>query len=209
MPSLGAARLAADVSVSREAIGRIKQLLLLGRRDDAVALYEGEAHCDPKTADATVHGYTLDAVWSAIARMVRLSAGEMVISVGCALLLASGIALGVSNQVSRAHAAWMVGFGLAWLLSQHRELLRTVRYFFATAGTATVVRFGVVGKTAGKTVLRLLLDVREPSGSTFRVETSAVIDEADEKTVEVGHGVRVRYFRRDPGSVLYDGELSA
>jgi hypothetical protein len=58
-------------------------------------------------------------------------------------------------------------------------------------------------------VLRLFLDVREPSGSTFRAETSALVEEAHASAIEEGHRLRVRYFHGAAASVLYDGELEA
>jgi hypothetical protein len=198
-------QLAADSSISTETVTRIKQLIFLGKQDDAVALYEAEARCDRKTAEQTVAGYAVDVLWKAA--NPRLNAGGMAISVGALLLLAGAIALSVMGAVSGTSAAWMAGVGLVWMLFVRRAFFRTLRYLFARVGTGTVVRFGLIGKEGSDSVFRLLLDVGEPSGSTFRAETSALMEEAHASALREGHRLRVKYFRSVPTSVLYDGEL--
>jgi hypothetical protein len=202
-------QLAADSSISAETVARIKQLLLLGKREAAVALYEAEAPCDRKTAEETVAVYVADVMWSTEAKTARLNAGGMVITAGALLLLAAAITLGVSGRVSWGGAVGMAGPGLLWTLFVRRRFFRTLRYLFATAGTGTVVRFGLVGSYGSSSVFRLLLDVGEPSGSTFRAETSALLSDVHASALKEGHQLRVKYLRDVPTSVVYDGELEA
>ena len=191
----------ADPSISSAAVTRVKQLLLLGKRDDAIALYAEEAHCERATATATVNEYAVDDMWSV---MGRLNAAGMVIATGFVMLLASSIALGITGGVSWTTAAWMGGPAAAFIVFEGSRFLRTLHYFFARAGAATVVRFALIGKNAGNDALfRLLLEVREPQGSTFRTEINCVLGDEDAAAMKEGYRVRVRYFRGDPTSVLY------
>jgi hypothetical protein len=141
--------------------------------------------------------------------VARLTAVGMVLTVGALVLFASGIDLSVTRRVAWTSGAWMVVSALTLLLFLRRAFLRTLRYLFATAGMATVVRFGRIGESGDKVVFRVLLDVREPSGSTFRAETSALVKDVDASAMKEGHRIRVKYFRGATASVLYDGELGA
>jgi hypothetical protein len=104
----------------------------------------------------------------------------------------------------------MTAGGLVGMLLFGRQMLRTLRYLFATTGQATVIRFAFIGKDGGGlTLFRLLVDVHEPSGSTstFRAEMRALLDETHARCMREGHRIRVKYFGGVPTSVLYDGEL--
>ena len=75
---------------------------------------------------------------------------------------------------------------------------------------ATVVRFALIGKdVGGNSLFRLLLDVREPSGSTFRTERALVLGADNAIRMRDGHRVLVQYFPGNPASVLYEGECKA
>ena len=211
--SSGAAReptvVTADRSIATAAIARIKQLLLLGKRADAVALYEDAAHCDRTTAEATVDAYAVDAVWSTLAAG-RLNAAGMAVYACATVMLASGLSLGVIGSVPWLPAAGMAVLGLAWMLFFGRRALRTLHYVSATAGTATVVRFAFIGKDGrDDSLFRLLLDVRDPCGSTFRAELPLVLGAAHAAAIAQGHRLRVKYFLGHPTSMTYDGELEA
>ena len=199
---------AADPSITPGAIARIKQLLLLGKREEAVALYQAESHGDRPTAETTIDAYAADAAGSTL-EAGRLNAAGMGMSACAVLLLAGSVVLRAVGIVSWAVAGGMALPSLLWVLLTGRRALRTVRYLSATPGTATVVRFALIGKDPQQdTLFRLLLDVRDSAGSTFRAEIPLVLGPAHAAAMKEGHRLRVKFFPGVPNSVLYDGELA-
>ena len=188
-------------------MARIKQLLLLGERTDAVTLYVAEAHCDRATSEATIDAYAADDVWSTM-RKGRLDAMGMAMFFGALFLLTGSVALGVTNRVSWVVAAVIAALPSLWVLLASPNALQALRYLRATAGEATVVRFAFIGKnTQSDSLFRLLVDVREPSGKTFRAEMLTVLGEAHALAMREGHRMRVKYFPGAAASLAYDGEV--
>ncbi|MEI8258440.1 MAG: hypothetical protein WCJ30_22415, partial [Deltaproteobacteria bacterium] len=88
-----------------------------------------------------------------------------------------------------------------------KAALRTVRYLSASAGTATILRHAVIGRANGVVSYRLLLEVRDPSGATFRAEKPFPVAEANVSRITEGRQFRVKYFAGDPSSVVFAGKL--
>ncbi|MGH7281070.1 MAG: hypothetical protein ACRELY_06070 [Polyangiaceae bacterium] len=197
-----------DPSISPETIARIKELVLLGKRDDAITLHETSAHCDRATSESAIEAYVAADVWDQV-KKGRLNALGMAIFFGALSLVAGGIGLAVTDSVSWPVAVAMVAPGALVLLFTGATARRTFRYLFATTGEATVLRFALVGKSPQKfSLFRLLLDVRGPSASAFRVEILAVLKEEPAQAMAEGRRIQVKYFPGVAGSVLYDEELS-
>jgi hypothetical protein len=195
-----------DTSIAPATIARIKAVLLLGKRDEAVAMYENEARCDRPSAEATIDAYTMDAAASMVLGG-RITAAGMAIYMGAIALAMSAIVLATLGLVPWGIATVVVLIGAAWTLLFTGRALRTLRYLRATVGAATVVRFALIGHDNSNSLFRLLLDVHDPSGSTFRVERSLLLGPAHAALTKEGHRFRVKYFGSDPESVVYDGEL--
>jgi hypothetical protein len=205
----GPTRVTVDTSISPATVAQIRELTLLGKRDEALAVYEGEAHCDRATAEPIIDAWANEAAFDIELTEGRLTAVGVAISLGPFLLVAIGIALGIvmgSFWLLAGSIGALALLGAAWKLLSVPTALRTLRYFSASVGTATVVRFVVVGKDPENDPLfRLLLDVHEPSGSTFRTERLFVLSQAHAATMKEGARMRVKYFPGDPASVVYDG----
>ena len=203
----GAQTVAADPTLSREAIARIKELLMSGSRGAAVEMYAREAKCEPKAASDAIASWIDTEAFAAVQRARLNALGVMATFVSVAVIVA-GLVLGLQGEVP-AWAAWTMGaVGLLLAFMTVPRFPRTVRYLGATKTTATIVRSAFVGPTTyDKRFFHLLLQVREPSGATFEVERAMVFWPRQVGAITVGRVMRVKYFPGDPQSVVYEGDV--
>ncbi|CAN5495817.1 hypothetical protein BH09MYX1_BH09MYX1_18370 [soil metagenome] len=88
--------------------------------------------------------------------------------------------------------------------------LKTVRYLGATKGEATIVRQALIGKNSADVYsFLLLIDVRDPAGSTFRTELAFPASATGAKKITEGRRFKVKFFPGDPQSVVFAGMIDA
>lgn len=205
-PAAGPTELAADMSLSRDATARIKDLITVGKRAEAVALHQAETHCDRVTSEAAIDAYVTRIVTDSIFSSTLNGVG-IAMYLGAFALVVGGIALGVSGTAPWFVAVVLAVFGGLHLLALWKVALRTVRYLSASAGTATILRHAVIGRAKGVVSYRLLLEVRDSSGATFRAEKTLPVPEARVSRITEGRQFRVKYFAGDPSSVVATGKV--
>lgn len=197
----------ADASVTPETVARVKQALLAGKRDEAIDLYAREASVDRAAAETAIDGLAQDEAYRTL-RQGRLVPVGMFLALALAAMLVGGpvgLAMGLLTTGLGLGAGALGLLGMFWL---GPSAVRTIRYVAATAGTATVVRSAFIGKNGpGDSFFRLLVDVRDRSGATFRVERPIVLRPGHEKDAQAGASFKVKFFPGRPDSVLYDGSL--
>jgi hypothetical protein len=205
-PESGAAAVEVDPTIPGETIDRIKDLIVRGRRADAVALYRDAARCEPAAAEAAIETYVRSAVADTIFAGT-LNAGGVVLYVAALAFVAAGVVAFVRDLLPTIACVVLVGFGAINLLVLTRAALKTLRYLAATRGQATILRHALIGKHGNVSSFLMLIDVREPSGATFQTEIAFPASKTGAEKVRVGRRFHVKYFPRDPKSVVFDGNL--
>ena len=179
---------------------RVIQLVVDGKRDEAVALYARTAQVDPKEAAAAVDQLVASLVLR-LSRRVPIAWGAIPIL----LAIHTGMALGATYGAYRASGG-SVGFGIlaavlgllaiVGLRNLARHARSTFVLSFGTEGRAKVVRRAIIreGYRGGGTLLVVGWEVRPLDGSApfYDDETMLVLTESVPK-LDPGNVIRVRY----------------
>jgi hypothetical protein len=205
-PAGTTARIEVDPNVDGATIDRIKALILKGKRDEATALYRDAAKCDAATAAGVIDTYVRAAVNATILSST-LNAFGFFLYLGALALVGGGIA-GIARELLPLVAAVvLIALGGVTLIVLTKPMLRSLRYLGATRAEATILRFAPIGQNADVTSFLMLLQVREPSGSTF--ETEVALPSSKEGAAKMRNGRRfwVKYFPGQPASVTFDAKI--
>jgi hypothetical protein len=136
--------------VSKEDIARIKALVLAGRRDDAIAVYEKAAGVPRAEAAKAVHELMIPTVWAQMRRMPLNAFGFLLYFV----LIGASAALAIwAAFVGLESPAFFVLAALAGL-----TCLRFVVSFGVKLVSTYVASFGLPGR--GRVLKRALIGVR-------------------------------------------------
>ena len=200
----------APSGVKPETIKKVKQLLTDGLRPDAVRLYQNEAGVSPEEAEQFIAHLLAKIEWSAYDKVPLNKRGEVLVP--SFLVLGSvGLVWGI-NRI--AVGALLLGYPVAIVsalmvllaLGNLQHLITAVRMARAESAEATVLKWAPIGmlKVGAEKVqvVRLLLEVRPHSRSSFQVETNAALSESSMAKVQTSAAVQVKCDPRDPAKIL-------
>lgn len=199
-PSPDAAR-AADIGP--ETVHEIKQLLLQGRRSDAIRLYQQAAGVDEAEAAAAVLAFSRQLALGVVQAQQLNPRGALLF-----LLFLLGLVAAVVAGIAGVIPAWaamvlgVVALILLWPLA--RGTLTTIRYLGATRAEATVLRAAPIGEIGEAHVFRVLLEVRPVDGAPFPAEMNLPVRRRNVPNLRPGLVLRVKYLCADPSSVVFD-----
>lgn len=199
---------AGSLELAPSEIERLRQLVELGRREEAVMAIMAALRCSQEHAESLVTAWAADLAKATLSRAV-FGASGWVMTLLSLTLVAGGVFAIIETAPpyqSFGIAATIVGSLLCLVLLP--PLLRSLRYLTATKATATIARAAHVGQWSKVSVYRVLLDVREPSGSVFRVELPLPVRKGFEERVTPGRQFWVKYFPGDTDSVVYAGKIN-
>lgn len=201
----GPTRLAAD-HVPRPIVEQVKQLVVAGRHDEAVALYAQHAGVPPAEADAAVKQLITPLLFRLTSRM-PFNGVAMVIAF--ALIGAAAAGAGWAALQAIAHnpvfalmalACAAVALGLA--LHVAPKIVSALVLRFGPEGRARIVKVVVLKAdyARGGTLLLALMDIAPLSGGApFRDEEAWLVRNESVAKLAVGNIIRVRYGHgRDP-----------
>jgi hypothetical protein len=193
---------AADIAP--ETVHQIKQLLLQGRRSDAVRLYQQAAGVDEAEAAAAVLAFSRQLSLGVVQAQQLNPRGALLF-----LLFLLGLIAAVAAGVGGVIPAWIamvlgvIALILLWPLA--RGTLTTIRYLGARRAEATVLRAAPIGEIGEAHVFRVLLEVQPPGGAPFQAEMNLPVRRRNVPNLRPGLVLRVKYLPGDRSSVIFAG----
>jgi hypothetical protein len=193
---------AADIAP--ETVHQIKQLLLQGRRADAVKSFQQAAGVDEGEAAAAVLAFSRQLSLGVVQAQQLNPRGALLF-----LLFLLGLVAAVAAGVMGIIPPWaavilgVVAVILLWPLA--RGTFTTVRYLNAPRAEATVLRAAPIGEIGAAHVFRVLLEVLPPGGTPFPAEMNLPVRRRNVPGLRPGIVLRVKYLPGDRSSVIFDG----
>ncbi len=188
-----------DGVLGKVEVHRIKELLLTGKREEALAVYVGATGRSAAEAEVAISTYATQVV-SATALKGTMSLFGWGLFAVSLLLMAVGVWLFLSKN-GFAFAPFTFGALLFWLLL--KPSLRTIRYLFSTVGEATIKRHAYIGVHNSIHQYVLYLQVAQPDGTFFETEIAFPVRESGRHKIAEGYQMQVKYFPGKPDSVLF------
>lgn len=209
-PEAGDARVEVDASIPEATIATIKDLVLHGKKVEAATLYRETAKCDQAAADAAIASYVTSAVADVIMSGTFNAIGMLLYPMSF-VVFGAGIYLHhrTESDPLKVLSFVLIAFGVLNVIVLTKGALRTIRYFSATRGEATILRHALIGKNGDVSSFMMLLQVREPSGATFETEVAFPASKTGTEKVRVGRRFHVKYFPGNPKSVVFAGNIDA
>lgn len=205
-PESGEAKVEVDTTISGETIDHIKDLVVHGKRTEAIDVYREAAKCDQAAAEAAIETYVASAVTTTIFS-ATLNTFGMFLYLGAIALVVSGILFWAGDVLPGIVCLVQIALGAINLLVLTKGALKTVRYLGATRGEAVILRHALIGKNGDVSSFLMLLEVTEPSGAKFESEVAFPSSKEGVKRIQVGRRFRVKYFPGDPKSVVFAGKI--
>ncbi|HEU4532817.1 MAG TPA: hypothetical protein VFS00_01820 [Polyangiaceae bacterium] len=204
--------------VSKDDIERVKQLLVDGRRAEAVALYARAAGVPEEEAERAVENVFLSAYWTLV-RHLPINAFGFLLH-GVPIGAGAGLAAWAATEAPEAPAYFVLvalgGLLAAWqLVTLWRHLASTLVAAFGALGRARVLRRAVVREVKERQGFFIVVafEVVPDDGSpAFIDQETLFVGEASLHKLAPGNVVRVRFdgarqhvFPTSPVTVLAAG----
>lgn len=194
---MAAPRLAAEEGVPREAIERMKQLVLDGKREQAIDLYAQTARIDRAAAEAIVNDLLL-ANYFALTRSMPINAFGFVLYF---MFISGGLGLAaVGAWLARESLAWalLVPLGLVFAVLQIRgfvpKVVSTWVNAYGAEGRARIVRVATLRRLPGSVLAQVAFSVEPNDGSApFFDEEILLVHPVSFEKLRPSHIVRVRF----------------
>lgn len=197
----GPTRLAAD-NVPRPIVEQVKQLVIAGRHDEAVALYAQHAGVPPAEAEAAMKQLITPLLFRLSSRM-PLRIGAIPIFLAIIAAAAAGAAWAVLQAIEDNPAFALLALLCAAVAVWHihfiaPKVVSTIVDRFGAEGHARIARVAVLRRdhVKGGTLVLVLMDVTPASGEApFRDEEVLLLRNESVPKIEVGNIIRVRFDR--------------
>ncbi len=198
-------RILPQTEVPAEVMNKVKELILLGNRDEAVRLYAREAKIsneDALNAVRIIYGK----IETRILLDRPLSAGGALFSLILLVLFFVSGYYGIiadSDSSLLKIAAWilLIFSGLS-LLSVSRTIITTFKYLPGKWTPARILKFAKIGDRKNITIFRLLLEVMPERGERFQTQTNLPVRNTSINLIETGREISVKYLPNDKNSVI-------
>lgn len=203
VPSSGGEPVIQKQEVGKQIADQVIQLILDGKRDEAVALYEREAHVDKRQAEAAV-GQLADSLVIRMGRQLPIAWGALPVH----LLILSALGVGSAYAMQKALNGTPVLGVLSVLLAAlcFFGLRVTIRHVWSRVvadwgreGHARVMRKSIIrpGYRSGGTLLVVEWEVRPLDGSApFRDDETMLVRDESVSKLDPGNLVAVRFNGR-------------
>jgi Zn-dependent protease with chaperone function len=121
------------------------------------------------------------------------------------VLLSSGYALatGIANSGIAKIICWVLLIFMSLnILSIMQSILLTIKYSTKKWNNATILKYFLISQKKKLSFFKVLLEVSEPDGKTFRTETKIMIKTADVAKLQEGKIISVKYFPDEKDNVV-------
>lgn len=192
--------------IAPEDMATLKQLLLEGKQQEALILYQRGANADAQEALEAIADLGRSLTFDII-RNQALTPFGIALALVCAIMLVVSIAAGVAGTVHPL-LALLVGFlalfQLWYLLPSIRLSLEFARALIAPARILKVAPIGSITQRR-QTVhtMRMWIEVDPPNGTQFRTELQVPVREQSMHKAQPGGVFEVRYLPGDSRRVMF------
>lgn len=192
--------------VPAEVINKVKELILAGKKQEAIDLYIKESGISAEDSKKAVEQISRN-----ITNRILL---ERPLSVKGTFLLILFIIVFWFTGYQAVIAAVNSGFLkiLVWvlfifsglsILSITRTVITSIKYLPGKWTEARIIKFVRIGERKNLVIFRLLLEVLPPAGEqSFRVSTNLPVSSENLKLISEGSLIMVKYLPKDKSSVI-------
>lgn len=188
---------AVHTEIPKEVIEEVKRLLSSGDKARAAELYMKAANVSEEEAMKQIEIF-LNSITNKIALRRPLSLkGIFILALFFLILITSAytLASGIVSSGFVKILCWVVlSFMLLNILSLTQSIIVTIKYSTKKWHDATVLKYFLISRKKKLSFFKVLLDVKEPNGSTFRTETKIMMKTADIAKLQEGKIISVKYF---------------
>jgi hypothetical protein len=188
-----------------ELLNEIKQLILSGKKAEAVEIYQKEAGVDKEVAEKIVESIVGRITIKIILNRPLSAKGIMicilfiVLSVSMVYLLVSGKA----NDKAANVICWLIlFFSLVNLLSLWRAIIATIKYLPDKWHKAVILKYVLINKKKNLSFYKVLLEVRDSGGQSFRAESSIMLKAENVANLQEGKTIDVIYKKNDRSNII-------
>jgi uncharacterized Zn finger protein (UPF0148 family) len=196
---------AVHTEIPNEVIEEVKKLLSSGDKRKAAEVYMKAANVNEEEASKQIEIF-LNSITNKIALRRPLSLKGIIIStlfflilITSAYALASGI---VSSGFVKTLCWVLLSFMLLNLLSLTQSIIITIKFSTKKWHDARILKYFLISKKKKLSFFKVLLEVTEPNGSSFRTETKVMIKTADSAKMQEGKVIQVKYFPDEKDNVV-------
>jgi len=184
-------------AIPKEVIEEVKNLLSSGDKAKATELYRKAANLSESEAENQIEVF-LSGITNKIILDRPLSFKGILFSLFFLLILLSSMyALLSGNQYSLLVKIilWvLLVFSALNFFSLGRSIVATIKYANRKWTRATVLKFFRISQNKKLTFFKVLVEVYEPDGNTFRTETKIMIKNPDVAKLQEGKNIEVKYL---------------
>jgi uncharacterized Zn finger protein (UPF0148 family) len=196
---------ATHARIDHEIINNIRQLILEGKKAEAVEMYQNAAHIGKEEAERAI-----ESVEKALTNLIILNRplsakGIFFASLFLVIIILSLYALsfGAAKGTFAAVLFWatLIFFAVTFL-SLWRSIAATIKYFPRKWVKATILKFVMISQKKKFSFFKVLLDIKKPDGLSFRAETNIMMKTENNAKLQEGKTIDVKYIDGDKNSVL-------
>jgi hypothetical protein len=202
----GEASLTQQTTLQAEDAKLIKSLLLDGKREQAIAVYQRATHVTEAEAQKAIDALARDAAFKVIFSQ-RLNLVGILMLCGYMALLGLSVWARLNDIISVNISRIAVILILFLAAPLVRGLGITLRYLAARSAVATVLKYAQIGKAGNAYAFRLLVNVQPQDGAAFQTEMNVAVGEKRISKLQNGMRLNVKYLPNQPDSVLYEGAI--
>ena len=185
-------------------MNKIKQLILDGKKDEAIELYTNEANVSKEAAIKAVK----DIYKQITTRIILdrpLSGKGFLLTGFIILLLMLTFYIGIFSDsippILKIFTWIIFAFSAVTLLSVIRTFITTVKFFSSKWTDAKVLKFAQIGEDKNIIIFRILMEVQPQNEGYFQAQTNMPVRKNHLNIIQNGIMLKVKYLK-DKSSVI-------
>lgn len=196
---------ALHTEIPKEIIEEVKKLIVSGDKVKAAELYQKAANVSNEEALKQIDVFTTAITNKIILKRPLSAKGVFIFSLFLIILFSAIYILlsGVANTTFTKIVCWIIiSFMSLNLLSISQSIFLTIKYSQKKWNDAAILKYYLISQKKKLSFYKVLLEVKEPNGSTFRTETKIVIKTQDTSKLQEGKTISVKYFPDEKDNVV-------
>jgi hypothetical protein len=196
----------AEASLDPDMMAQVKQLLLAGRQDEALRLYQQRTGADPQEAASAVSNLGRQVSMDIVRGQALRPFGILFIVVITFVLVVS-VAAGLLGRMHPALAIGLAGFAALNLFFFAPGIRTTIEFLGAAIAPATIVKLAPVGVATmrGRPIhtFKFLLEVQPENGQPFQSELLVPVKGESLARAQPGVVIWVKYLPHNPARMTF------
>ena len=185
------------IEIPSELINEIKQLILSGQKVEAIEKYQKAANIDKAEAEKFIESFVSVITNKIILNRPLSAKGILFCFILLLIVISAGYALisGIAKELVVKIICWIfIFFSFLTFISLLRPVIATIKYFPKKWTKATILKYVLINEKKNLSFFKVLLNVKEPSGQTFRAETNIMMKTENITKLQEGKTIDVKYL---------------